>query len=308
MNLSRAVRQTLPIAILSCLGLTTSADADDPQSGITHSFLATGGETYIRDDQGAIAWRYPHSTRDGSVLPDGHILLTLSKSKSHPGGGVIEVKRGGKVLFEYIGTQSEVNTAQKLNDGNILISEAGDHPRLREVDKEGRVILEVPLKAQIKDHHLQTRMARKLANGNYLVPQLLDKVVREYTPKGDIIWEVTTPNMPFTAIRLPDGNTLIGCTHGNLVIEVDPSGKTVWSLTNEDLSDRPIKDACGVQRLPNGNTVVTSYAARGGDIKLLEVTREKKLVWVHRDARSPGIHEFQILTTNGRAIEWPPLR
>jgi hypothetical protein len=304
MSLSRA----LPIAILACLGLTSNAAADDPQSGITHGFLATGGETYIRDDQGAITWRYPHSTRDGWVLPDGHILLTLSKSKSYPGGGVVEVERSGKVLFEFKGTQSEVNTAQKLNGGNILISEAGDHPRLREVDREGRVIVEIPLKAQIKDHHLQTRMARKLANGNYLVPQLLDKAVREYTPKGEIAWEVKTPDMPFTAIRLPNGNTLIGCTLGNLVIEVDPVGKTVWSLTNEDLSDRPIKDACGVQRLPNGHTVITSYAARGGEIKLLEVTPEKKPVWVHRDARGPGIHHFQILTTNGRAIEGPLLR
>jgi hypothetical protein len=304
MSLSRA----LPIAILACLGLTSNAAADDPQSGITHGFLATGGETYIRDDQGAITWRYPHSTRDGWVLPDGHILLTLSKSKSYPGGGVVEVERSGKVLFEFKGTQSEVNTAQKLNGGNILISEAGDHPRLREVDREGRVVVEVPLKAQVKDHHLQTRMARKLANGNYLVPQLLDKAVREYTPKGEIAWEVKTPDMPFTAIRLPNGNTLIGCTLGNLVIEVDPVGKTVWSLTNEDLSDRPIKDACGVQRLPNGHTVITSYAARGGEIKLFEVTPEKKPVWVHRDARGPGIHHFQILTTNGRAIEGPLLR
>jgi hypothetical protein len=303
-----SLNQALPIAILACLGLTSNAAADDPQAGITHGFLATGAETYIRDDQGAITWRYPHSTRDGTVLPDGHILLTLSKSKSYPGGAVVEVERSGKVLFEYKGTQSEVNTAQNLNGGNILISEAGDHPRLREVDREGRVVVEVPLTAQIKDHHLQTRMARKLVNGNYLVPQLLDKVVREYTRKGEIVREIKTPDMPFTAIRLANGNTLIGCTRGNLVIEVDPVGKTVWSLTNEDLSDRPIKDACGVQRLPNGNTVITSYAARGGEIKLLEVTPEKKLVWVHRDAREPGIHEFQILTTNGHAIEGTPLR
>ena len=113
----------------------------------------------------------------------------------------------------------------------------------------------MPLQAQTKDHHLQTRMARKLANGNYLVPQLLDQVVREYTPEGKIVWEVKTPDMPFTAIRLDDGNTLIGCTLGNLVIEVDRDGKTVWQVTNDDLPGKPINDACGVQRLPNGNTV-----------------------------------------------------
>ena len=30
-------------------------------------------------------------------------------------------------------------------------------------------------------------MARKLDNGNYLVPQLLDRVVREYTPQGKVV-------------------------------------------------------------------------------------------------------------------------
>ena len=49
------------------------------------------------------------------------------------------------------------------------------------------------IQAQTKDHHLQTRMTRKLKNGNYLVPQLLDKMVREYTTKGEIVWEAKTP-------------------------------------------------------------------------------------------------------------------
>ena len=90
------------------------------------------------------------------------ILLVLSKSKSHPGGGVVEVQKDGKVIFEYKGTQSEVNTAQAIDSDRILISEAGDKPRLLEIDRSGRICVEIPLKAQTKDHHLQTRMARKL--------------------------------------------------------------------------------------------------------------------------------------------------
>ncbi len=300
------------MAAIACLaltnGLTPEARADDPQPGITHGFLATGGETYIRDGRGKIAWRYPHMTRDGWVLPEGNVLLALSKGQDYPGGGVVEVERSGKLLFEYKGTQSEVNTAQRLDNGNTLVSEAGDKPRLLEVDRRGRVVVEVPIKAQIKDHHLQTRMARKLANGNYLVPQLLDKVVREYTPGGEVVWEVKTPDMPFTAIRLPGGNTLIGCTLGNLVIEVDPKGETAWRLTNDDLPGRPINDACGVQRLPNGNTVVTSHHARGEEVKLLEVTPGKQVVWAYRNGEVPSFHHFQILDTNGKAIDGIPLR
>ena len=147
-----------------------------------------------------------------------------------------------------------------------------------------------------------------MKNGNYLVPQLLDRVVREYTPQGKVAWEVKTPNMPFTAIRLDDGNTLIGCTVGNLVIEVDPAGKTVWQVTNDDLAGKPISDACGVQRLANGNTVIASYRTKGDDVKLTEVTRDKKIVWQHRDATKPGIHHFQILNADGSLPKERPLR
>jgi hypothetical protein len=270
---------------------------------IKHAFLATGNDTFILDADGKVSWSYPVSTRDGWVLPNGNVLLAVSKSSKYPGGGVVEVNREGKILFEYKGTQDEVNTVQDLGDGKILFTEAGDKPRILEVNREGKITVEVPIQAQIKDHHLQTRMTRKLANGNYLVPQLLDRVVREYDPKGKVIWEVKTPHMPFTAIRLPDGNTLIGCTLGNLVIEVDKDGKEVWRVSNDDLPEKPINDACGVQRLENGNTVITSHHATAGQIKLTEVTREKKIVWTHTDNRKSGIHHFQILDANGKATE-----
>jgi sugar lactone lactonase YvrE len=132
-------------------------------------------------------------------------------------------------------------------------------------------------------------------------------LVREYTPEGKVVWEAATPHWPFTAIRLDDGHTLIGCTLGNLIIEVDAKGKAVWELTNDDLKDKIINDACGVQRLPNGNTVFTSHHAGEKEIKLVEVTPKKEIVWTFRDAKS-GIHHFQILDTNGKALKGKALK
>ena len=299
---------TRPTILALFLGLALADSGHAADSAIHHKFLATGNSTYIRDANGKTVWTYPASTRDGWVLSDGHILLTLTKSKDYPGGGVVELTADGKQVFSIKGTQSEVNTSQKVGPDAILLSEAGNHPRLLEVNREGKILVEVPLQAQTQNHHLQTRMSRKLKNGNYLVPQLLDKVVREYTPQGKIVWEVKTPDMPFTAIRLENGNTLIGCTLGDLVIEVDAQGKTVWKVTNDDLPGRPINDACGVQRLPNGNTVITSHHAKGNDVKLTEVTRDKKIVWTHRDPETSGIHHFQILETDGKPIEGEPMK
>ncbi len=281
---------------------------DAAETKITHSFLALGGETYIVSDDGKTEWTYPASTRDGWVLPNRNLLLTLSKCDKYPGGAVIEITRQGQILFEYKGTQSEVNTSQKLATGNILLTEAGPNPRILEVDTKGAVVANIPFQCQTTNHHMQSRMARKLANGNYLVPQLLDKVVREYTPDAKIAWEVKTPHWPFTAIRLPNGHTLINCTAGNLIIEVDARGKIVWQITNEDLPKALINDACGGQRLSNGNTVFTSYHLGADRTKLIEVTPDKKVVWTYTDDRKDGIHEFQVLDTNGEPLAGAALR
>jgi hypothetical protein len=277
------------------------AAAEPPKRTI----LATGAATFLADELGKASWTYPHASRDGWVLESGNILLALSKSKTYPNGAIVEVTREGKIAFEFKGTQSEVNTVQALPGGKYMLTEAGDKPRILEVDRDGKITTEVPIQAQTKDHHLQTRMARKLPNGHYLVPQLLDRVVREYDPKGKIEWEAKTPHMAFTAIRLPDGHTLIGCTHGNVIVEVDAEGKEVWRLSNDDLPGQPIADACGVQRLENGNTVFTSYRATAGKAKLVEVTREKKIVWTYTDDRKPGIHTFQVLDAEGKPGKAP---
>jgi hypothetical protein len=287
--------------------------ADSAASTIKHSFLATGGETRIVDGDGKTVWRYPGSTRDGYVLPSGNILLAVSKGKDFPGGGVVEITRENKVVFSFKGTQSEVNTAQLLDNGNIMLTEAGAKPRILEINREGKIVVEVALQCQNTNHHMESRMARKLANGNYLVPQLFDKVVREYTPKGEIVWEFKTPaepkdSWPFTAIRLPSGNTLVNCTHGNRVVEVDPAAKIVWQISNADLPSKLLNDPCGAQRLPNGNTMICSYAIGAGRTKLVEVTPDKKVVWTFTEEKGPGIHEVQILDTNGKPLEGAPLR
>ncbi len=305
--------------LLSLLAVASAVFAAEPApEKITHSFFIAGSETAILSNDGKPLWSYPAATRDGFVLPNGNLLLALSKSKAYPGGAVVEVTRDNRIVFEFKGTQSEVNTAQLLPaqppaQGNIMLTEAGAKPRLLEVTRDGKIAVEVALQCQNTNHHMESRMARKLANGNYLVPQLHDKVVREYTPEGKIVWEFKSPeepknSWPFTAIRLPDGNTLVTLTNGNTVVEVDASAKIVWQLTNADLPAPLLKDPCGAQRLPNGNTVITSYGAGDQKVKLLEVTRDKKVVWTFEREKKGGIHEFQILDTNGTPLDGAPMK
>ena len=277
-------------------------------AGVSHSFLAFGAHTYILSEEGETVWQFPENTRDGWLLPSGNFLLVVTRVRGEHGGRVIEVTRSGDTVFRYDGTQDEVNTAQPLPNGRILVTEAGTRPRILELDRKGEIQFELPLDCQTENSHTQSRMTRKLANGNYLVPLMGEREVREYTPEGKVVWRASTPHWPFTAIRTPKGTSLVTGTQAKQVFEFDSAGKIIWRLTNDDFTDDPLAGVCGAQRLANGNTVCTSYQAGAEGTKLTEVTPDKKVVWTYRDGRKQGIHHFQILTTNGQKEEGAPLR
>ena len=289
------------------------------QSKITHSFIAFGQKTYMVDADGEKTWTYPAATRDGYVLDDGTIILTLNKSKKkYRGGAVVKITPDGKETLIWKGTQAEVNSAQPTADGTYVITEAGKKPRLLEINEDGEVVVEFPLVCQTKNHHLETRMARKLDDGTYLVPHLLDFAVIHYAKDGSVIEKFDTTvegdperkihTWPFTAIRSDDGHTFVTCTNGHRVMKFDADGEVVWTLTNDDLPGAWLKDPCGAQLLPNGNIVIASYAAGRSDPdapKLFEVNSDKEIVWTYVDGKKKGIHHFQILETNGKKTPGP---
>jgi len=296
------------IAVLSFAVCAITAHAGDD---IRHRFFVAGPNlTGIIGEDGSVEWDAGRKgARDGFVLPNGNVLVAWSNE-------IKEFTPDKKVVFHHkkSAENKEIGTVQRLANGRTLVTELGEKPRLMELGADGAVAVEFPLEPETKNAHMQTRMARKLANGNYLVPHLLAFAVKEYTPAGEVVKTYHTDklgqgdrkvhNWPFTAIRVPGGNTVIGCTHGNRVVEVDPSGKPVWVLTNDDVGGI-IKDACGVQRLANGNTVVASYAAKKG-VKLFEVSPDKKVVWSYSGPNR--VYHFQVLTTNGVPEPAPALK
>lgn len=297
--------------VVVLLGMASHAQSD---TAIRHSLFIAGPDfTGILNEDGSVAWNSGRkAARDGYVLPNGNALIAWDD----------EVKEfsptDNRIVFHYkrSATNKEIGTAQRLENGNTLITELGVEPKLLEVSHDGQIALSIRLEPETDNAHMQTRMARKLPNGNYLVPHLLAFKVKEYNAQGKVINQLKTDlpdlggrpaeNWPFTAIRLENGNTLVNLTHGNKTVEFNPSGSVVWQVSNADFPDmKPFDDPCGGQRLPNGNTVITSYHASKG-IKIFEVTRDKKIVWKYEGPYRA--HEFQVLTTNGEKIPWPPMK
>ena len=283
--------------------------ADD----IRHSFFIAGPTfTGIIDEDGKEAWDSGRpAARDGFVLPNGNVLIAWSDE-------VKEFTRDKQIVFRYAkaAENKEIGTVERLDNGRTLITELGPQPRLMEVDEQGKIVVQFPLQPETDNAHMQTRMARKLAGGNYLVPHLLAFKVKEYSPRGEVVQEFKTDfeelggrpaeNWPFTAIRLANGHTLVNLTHGNKTVELDAAGQIVWKISNDDFpTEKPFADPCGGQRLPNGNTVIASYASQR-PIKIFEVTADKKIVWTYTGPHRA--HEIQILTTNGKPLEGKPMK
>jgi hypothetical protein len=272
------------------------------QSGIKHSFLICGNRTVLLNENSEIIWQTEGYGRDGFVLPNGHILVSV-------GNVAKEITREGEIVWSYKLSKGnkELGSCVRLQNGNTLVVERGVRPQLLEVSKTGSIAITVPLKPETTNAHMQTRMARKLANGNYIVPHLLAFAVKEYKPDGTVVRTIKTDlpelggrkerNWPFTAIEVKGRNLLVNLTNGNKTVELDHDGKVVWRVDNSHVNGR-LADPCGGQRLRNGNTVICSYGQKKGDMpKLFEVNRQKEVVWEYFNPEVRA-HEVHVISTN----------
>jgi len=195
---------------------------------------------------------------------------------------------------------------QRLPNGNTFIGECSTG-RLLHVDPRGKIVKELKLLPEGKNGgHGFMRNARVLPNGNYLVAHYGPGFVKEYDANGKVVKEIKAPGGPHSVARLPNGNTVIAsgdrkkCAR---VFEVDPEGKTVWEVKDGDLPGASLKFMCGFQRLPNGNTVMTNWVGHGNFGKaphIIEVTRDKKVVWTFNDHKTmKTVSSIQLLDVPG---------
>ena len=299
--------------LLLSLALFASAKNENPDlnfgkqvsdSGIRHSFLICGNRTVLINEDNQIVWQTNGYGRDGFVLGNGNILVSV-------GNVAKEITREGKLVWSYKLSKGnkELGTCMRLENGNTLVVERGVKPQLLEVDLKGSIAVRVPLQPDTNNAHMQTRMARKLPNGNYIVPHLLAFAVKEYNPNGSVVRTIKTDltelggrkkrNWPFTAIHLKSGNLLVNLTNGNKTVEFNRDGKVAWRVDNSDVGGR-FADPCGGQRLANGNTIICSYGQKKGDMpKLFEINRDKEVVWEYFNPQVRA-HEVHVISTNGK--------
>ncbi len=292
--------------ILTCV-FTSAVVADEPSAPVGRKVLAAdNGHLAIVGPDGKVEWEVPvkGTPHDLQRLENGNLLYPPDATT------VAEITPNKKVVWQYRSVPKpgydgpiEVHAFQRLDDGRTMIAESGNR-RIIEVDLEGKIVKEIPLQVDHPHPHRDTRLARKLPNGHYLVCHEGDGAVREYDGGGRVVWTyvLDLAGRPrsdghgpeghgtevFGAYRLPSGNTLISAGNGNRVIEVDPAGKVVWSLEHDELPGIRLAWVTGLQVLPNGDIVVDNCHAGPENPQLFEVTRDKRVVWRFRDFSTFG--------------------
>lgn len=311
------------VALTIVMGAATSAVAADDKT-VSHRLLVSDDTKHhiaVVGADGRIEWEYKvNALHDLHALSNGHFLFETSYQH------IVEVDpKSDKVVWEYdaskangnAGKRVEVHAIQRLADGNTMIVESGNG-RIIEVDPAGKIVKEVKLKRNHPSAHSDTRLARKLANGHYLVSHEADGAVREYDGDGNVVWEFEVPlfgqkpagghgpeafgNQTFQPLRLANGNTLIATGNGHSVLEVTPEKKIVWAIHQKDLPGITLAWVTTLQVLPNGHIVFGNCHAGPDNPQVIEVDRDKHVVWTFKDQTN-----FGNATTNSQVLDVEPV-
>jgi hypothetical protein len=279
---------------------SASTPAGLPGKGLAQHSMLYVGENYTKMylvNDGKVIWTYQtgkgYEYDDVWMLSNGNILFTRMQY-------VAEITPDKKVVWRYdcsvpAGTNhTEVHTCQPIGLDKVMFVLNGLPPRLMIVNiKTGAVEVnhELPYHQASNPNYIhgQFRRARLTAQGTYLVSYLNESNVVEYDKNFNKIWSYPIRS-PWAAIRLKSGNTLITDEHDGLSREVNPKGETVWEIKNTDLPEayRLVSAPQSCTRLANGNTILTSRGGAGKGPQLIEVTPDKKAVWVLQDWKNLG--------------------
>jgi len=202
----------------------------------------------------------------GNPLKDG--ITALSSI-------VAEINPAGELVWNYSGELLFVHDADKLPNGNILITDTGND-RVIEVTRTGYIVWE--WKASYWVQHIEN-----------------------VTRFGEFVNSTTfgVLHYPNDVQRLPNGNTIISLRNHNAIIEVNRTGHILWMFGTEHASinatghltwgygDGILKRPHNPDLLPNGNMVIADSENK----RIIEINKEtREIVWQFNDSKGIGLN------------------
>jgi len=208
----------------------------------------------------------------GSTLIVDEIPGLIHDNRDYPPGRLLHLAENGEVIFETNMLKMPYD-AVRMDDGSYWVSLIRENALWRiSQDSETLAVIAVggyPCAFEV------------LPNGNILVAGWDDDVpgfVKEFSPSGEVVWQMTNLKWPWKAQRLENGNTLIADAGTNRVYEVNGEKQEVWAIENLGPEENELFDGLGpvyVQRISNGNTLVSVRATN----QILEFDASGAVVW-----------------------------
>ena len=269
-----------------------------PGKGLAQHSMLYVGENYNKMflvHDGKPIWTYStgkgYEYDDVWMLSNGNILYSRMQY-------VEEITPDKKVVWRYDCNNepgpkhTEIHTCQPIGLDRVMFVENGLPPKLKIINiKTGTVEVdhEVPFSGDPNGIHGQYRRARVTAQGTYLLAVFGMGYVVELDKDWKEIWRYDIKS-PWAAIRLKNGNTLITDEAEHLAREVNAKSETVWEFNTDDLpaAYKLASPSQTCTRLANGNTIFTSRGDNGKGPQLVEITPDKKVVWVLQDWKTLG--------------------
>jgi sugar lactone lactonase YvrE len=196
------------------------------------------------------------------------VLFTINPQKK-----VVELDGAHKEVWSYSDGLEHPIAAQRLPNGNTLISDA----------RLGKLIEVTPVKSIVWTYqspdlaNMRSRNAHRTSDGTTLIAVEAEGKLIEVDQAGKIVWQWQAPNGKdrklYMGRRLANGNTVASLSDPGELVEVDRSGKIVRSIGGANPAIQ-MGWASGFALLPEGNVLINDYTGR----RIIEVDPKGKVV------------------------------
>lgn len=293
---------TVRTAVVGCLTVAASVLGTRAQNAAVdlqrHDFFYAGEaqqERMFIVRGGAVTWAYTYPGKgeisDAMLLPNGHILFAHQYA-------VTEIDQQHNVVWNYDAPAgTEIHTVRPYGEHSVIFVENGNPAKAIVMNKatgavERSFVLPV---AHPENVHPQFRRARITPAGTLLAAHMDMGRAVEYDMSGKQLWSVDAPGI-WDAEPLANGNVLISGNNNKYVHEVNRKGELVWAFTAADAPELNLANMQTATRLKNGNTLITQWVNEWNGpidkatapVQAIEVTPQKKVVWVLRSWAEPA--------------------
>jgi hypothetical protein len=263
-----------------------------------HNFIMVG-ENHRRINlvlNGKVAWNYDteNTWEDDEiwVLSNGNVL----HAHMHY---IEEVSPKKEIVWRFDNPAgTEIHTCQPIGVDKVLWLQNEDAGSVVKLYNKKTKTFEI-------DHrmleyggkvHTQCRRLRMTAQGTFVFGSMSQKTIAEYDKDFKLLNKFDAGSL-WGAVPLKNGNYLLQREGLKEAAELDRTGKVVWSVSYAEIQPQLTTLAPGSvavtatqtgERLSNGNTVMFTRYCTANLPQAIEVTPDKKVVWVLRDQKNLG--------------------